>query len=172
MLNLPYARSLHCTLKARGKLYIYGGQQIVSKRDEIHADSNMWAYDIQNSKWLRYLSSTVYSLGLPPEWVFTDGRKQSPGRRVGTAMFCLRDRVAIIGGAVNDNWKKNENEKLWEYLKIFSPLKKSWCHIRVQGLPRMRCVAFVGNWSSCIRKAFLIGNDADTGKITMGWIVG
>ncbi|CAG8464379.1 8755_t:CDS:2 [Paraglomus occultum] len=173
MPNLPYARSLHCMLKARDKLYIYGGQQMVSKKREvIHDDTNVWAYDIQNSKWLRYLSSTVQPLRLPPEWIFTGGWKQSPGRRVGTAMFCLRDRIAIIGGVVSDNWENNENEKPWEYLKIFSPLKKSWCHIRVQGLPRMRCVAFVGNWSGCIRKAFLIGNDADTGKTTMGWIVG
>src|SRR5438105_2333555 len=103
MSNLPYARSLHCTLKARDKLYIYGGQQIVSKKQEtIHDDSGMWAYDIQNSKWLRYVSSTVQSLRLPPEWFFTNGRKQSPGRRVGTAMFCIRDCIAIIAGMVSD----------------------------------------------------------------------
>ncbi|CAG8531976.1 2919_t:CDS:2 [Paraglomus occultum] len=176
MSNLPYARSLHCALKVRGKLYIYGGQRIVSEeKNELHNDSNVWAYDIQNHKWLRYISSMVYAwtpLKLPPEWVFTDGQKQSPGRRVGAAMFCIRDRIAIIGGAVGDNWEKSEIEKPWEYLKILSPSKKSWCHIRIQGLPRMSCVAFIGNWSGCIKKAFLIGDNVDTGKTTMGWIVG
>ncbi|CAG8566778.1 5303_t:CDS:2 [Paraglomus occultum] len=174
--NLPYARSLHCTLKARGRLYIYGGQRIGSKqKTELHTDSHVWAYDIRNHKWLRYISSTAYTwtpLKLPPEWIFTSGQKQSPGRRVGAAMFCIRNRIAIIGGVVGDNWEEGEIEKPWECLKIFSPLKKSWCHIRVQGLPRMSCVAFVGNWSGCIRKAFLIGDDAKTGKTTMGWIVG
>ncbi|CAG8566798.1 5304_t:CDS:2 [Paraglomus occultum] len=162
--NLLYARSLHCTLKARSRLYIYGGQRIVSKeKTELHTDSHVWTYDIQNHS----ISSTVYSwtpLKLPPEWVFTSGQKQSPGRRVGTAMFCIRNRIAIIGGVVGDNWEKSEIENL----KIFSPLKKSWCHIRIQGLPRMSCVAFVGNWSGCIRKAFLIGDDAKNGKDNNG----
>ncbi|CAG8487520.1 8840_t:CDS:2 [Paraglomus brasilianum] len=168
--NIPYARSLHLTVLVRNALYIYGGQQITYVGlSEIHNDDGIWAYDTQNNQWRKYLSPNIEqstSFRLPSEWISTTGRKQSPGRRVGAAMVCFRNKIVIFGGSTTDNWERSQVEKPWEYMKIFSASKRTWEHIRIRGLPRMQCVAF----TSGRREFFVIGENANTGEIMMGRI--
>ncbi|CAG8502586.1 4365_t:CDS:2 [Paraglomus occultum] len=170
--NVPYARSLHLSVFVRNTLYVYGGQQTTyAGLPEIHNDDSIWAYNTQDCRWSKYLSPNIEqstSYRLPSEWISTTGRRQSPGRRVGAAMVCFGNKVVIFGGSTTANWERDQPEKPWEYMKIFSVYKRTWDHIRIQGLPNMQCVAF----ASGRREFFVIGENLNTGETMMGRILG
>ncbi|CAG8484953.1 8508_t:CDS:2 [Gigaspora rosea] len=165
--SLPFARSLHSSIAINGKLYIYGGQHNTlhsnSHGTSIHDDEDLWVYDIYKNFWQKYLAPNSSRFCLPKEWIpkeLIPTTGTSPGKRCGASIFVMRRRIIILGGSVED-----ENEKTGEYMNIFCPLKKTWRHVKVDGMPRLECIAICRE-----NNVFIIGKNCDA-KIVMGWII-
>lgn len=172
--EIPYPRSIHSSTVISGKLYIYGGQRITSfSLNLTHEDQDIWVYDINKDKWHKFLSplagKVLDNFELPPNWVATNGKQ--PGSRMGAAIFPIRLRIAIIGGIELYNFYYDyEKERPWEFIKLFSPLKHNWEHVRVKGMPRMECVAIIGDHREGPKDIFIIGKDCEKGNLITGWI--
>ncbi|CAG8635148.1 16719_t:CDS:2 [Dentiscutata erythropus] len=165
--SLPSPRSLHNSIAINGKLYIYGGQHNTlrsnSLKTSIHDDEDIWVFDSYKNTWHKYLAPNPSFLCLPKEWIPTTGI--GPGKRRGASIFILRRRIIILGGSIECK-NIGENEKTGEYMNIFCPLKKTWRHVKVDGMPRLECVAI-----RCRENGvFIIGKNRDA-KIVMGWII-
>ncbi|CAG8734847.1 30066_t:CDS:2 [Racocetra persica] len=158
--NLPYPRSLHTSGVINGLLYIYGGQHLTfHSLNSIHDDDDMWVYDSCKNTWRKYLASPSSRLCLPKDWIPTSGI--GPGRRCGAAIFIMRRKIIILGGAR----KYNDTEKN-EDMNIFCPVKKNWERVQIDGMPRLECVAIKNRGNN----VFIIGKNREA-KIVMGWIM-
>ncbi|RHZ83161.1 hypothetical protein Glove_99g179 [Diversispora epigaea] len=159
--EIPYPRSIHSSTVVSGRLYIYGGQRITSVSLNLtHEDQDIWVYDIYQEKWHKFLSplagKELNNFELPQNWVATNGKP--PGSRIGAAIFPIHFRIAILGGIELYNfYYEDEKERPWEFVKLFSPSKHNWEHVRVKGMPRMKCVAIIGDYRGGPKDIFIIG---------------
>ncbi|GBC06475.1 hypothetical protein RclHR1_06870006 [Rhizophagus clarus] len=166
---VPSRRSSQSTMFFNNKLYIYGGQQLTSSSmiSRTHDDPDIWEYDTIKYNWKRYLNGLPISrLLLPKNCISTDG--VSPSQRSGAAIFPIRKNIGILGGIKTQN-----NEEILtsaEYMKILSPMKRTWAHVKVRGIPQIECVAFFNEYKIGTKDIFVIGKDQKEGKIVIGWI--
>ncbi|RIA97269.1 hypothetical protein C1645_732635 [Glomus cerebriforme] len=164
----PSQRSNHSTMFVNGKFYVYGGQQLTSssKLNRIHDDPDIWEYDVLKLNWRKYLNGwSLSKLLLPNNCISTSGKY--PSKRCGAAMFPIRKHIAILGG---NEMQNNEEHRSWEYMKILSPTKHTWVHVRIQGMPQIECVSIFTNYKVDTKNIFILGKDQKEGKIVMGWI--
>ncbi|CAH1763675.1 7406_t:CDS:2 [Entrophospora sp. SA101] len=139
--NVPYARSLHSTCSLNEKLYIYGGKHIssISSESVIHDDDDTWIFDKSNDAWQRYIAPISANLPLPLQWIRTKG--VGLGKRSGAALFFLRNRLVILGGKEKNDFRTLNEENAWEFMKILCPTKNVWRQVRIQGMPKLECLA-------------------------------
>ncbi|CAG8652009.1 6616_t:CDS:2 [Funneliformis caledonium] len=168
----PYPRSKHSTMFTNGKLYVYGGQQIksFSRTNRTHDDPDIWVYDALRLEWQKFLNyedeKFMSIIELPENWVPTSGA--NPSRRCGAAILPIRKHIAILGG--NEICESNNENRPWELMKILSPQKRTWAHIRVKGMPLIDCFVFLVDRKIGTKNIFVLGKDKNEEKIVMGWI--
>jgi len=146
-----------------GKIYIYGGQQksFFSKSNHTHDDPDVWEYDTSKSKWKKYLNpKNMFSPEfLPKNLIATNG--QNPCVRCGSTLFAINRHLAILGG------NENNEDRSWEFIEILSPIKRTWFHLRVKGIPRIEYAAIHKIRS---KGTFILSKDQKEGRVTIGWI--
>jgi hypothetical protein len=165
---VPSRRSNQSTMFFNNKLYIYGGQQLTSSStfNRTHDDPDIWEYDTLKFNWKRYLNGLPLSgLLLPKNCISTSGT--NPSKRCGAAVFPIRKNIGILGGIETQN---NEEILTCGYMKILSPMKQTWVHVKVKGMPLIECVAFYVEYKIGNKDIFVIGKDQKEGKIIIGWI--
>ncbi|CAG8467040.1 11263_t:CDS:2 [Diversispora eburnea] len=174
--NLPFRRSSHCSIVVNNDLYLYGGKQInsnsTSQISQIHDDNDIYVYNFPHDNWHKYLApspngTAISTFLLPINWIATSG--VSVGRRKRSAIFTMQDHIIIFGGYERDDWNFENENCPWEFIKLLAPEKCNWKHIRVKNLPRINCIAYIGEYRSETKGIFVIGKDREK-KPVIGWI--
>src|SRR5205823_4049662 len=146
------------TMFLNNKFYVYGGQQLTSSSafNRTHDDPDIWEYDTLKSNWKRYLNGLhISEFLLPKNCISTSG--VNPSKRCGAAIFPISKHIAILGGV---EIQDNEENLMWEeYIKILSPIKRTWIHVKVKGMPRIECVAFFTDCKVGAKDIFILGKD-------------
>ncbi|CAI2175293.1 19477_t:CDS:2 [Funneliformis geosporum] len=166
----PFSRSNHSTMFTNGKLYVYGGQKTRSRSNRTHDDPDIWVYDVLRLEWQKFLNYEnerfMSTIELPENWIPTSGA--SPSRRCGAAILPIRNHLAILGG--NEICESKNENRSWEFIKILSPKKRTWAHIRIKGMPLIDCVAFMIDRKIGTKNIFVLGKNKNEEKLIMGWI--
>ncbi|RHZ83110.1 hypothetical protein Glove_99g158 [Diversispora epigaea] len=174
--NLPFRRSSHSSIVVNNDLYLYGGKQInsisTSQVSRIHDDNDLYVYDFLRNNWHKYLAPpsngmTLSTFLLPINWIATSG--VNVGRRKRSAIFTMQDKIIIFGGYERDDWNFEKEGRPWEFMKLLEPEKRNWKHIKVKNLPKINCIAYIGEYKSETKGIFVIGKDREK-KPVIGWI--
>ncbi|CAJ0767605.1 14068_t:CDS:1, partial [Entrophospora sp. SA101] len=47
----------------------------------------------------------------------------------------------ILGGKEKNDFRTLNEENAWEFMKILCPTKNVWRQVRIQGMPKLECLA-------------------------------